>query len=898
MQPEFIERIILDSMRRHRKSLLEARAEAVRGLGMTDTTVVDRVVEGIREEGRRNQLLEIPAGVEADSYRRAIADDVRDAPWYVGPREGDTYWPQLENRLLNSPMARAVPEVDAASTKVVAHFADPGIRGLKKKGLVLGYVQSGKTANYTAVIAKAADAGYRTFVVLSGMHNNLRRQTQARVDRDLGTDTWAGLTTEDSDFGTVLNGSALMAQGVHSIAVVKKNAARLRRLRDWLRDIDPDVRGRSPILILDDEADQATPNSQAARDEVSRINALIREIWAEVVTGSYVGYTATPFANVFMDPEDEEDLYPSDFILDLPRSDEYFGAERIFGRSALDDADDPEDGLDMVRTVEVNEAAALRPPSRADERAAFDPPLPASLIRATRWFLLSTAIRRHRGQTQAHNSMLIHTSAYIRPHFTMRARLEDLLTEFRRSYDLGNLTEFREVFEDEATRVQGLNDHGRPPWPAVSQELNQVLREARVVVDNGSSDDRLDYNRVDADGTSVPESVIAVGGSTLSRGLTLEGLTVSYFLRTSSTYDTLLQMGRWFGYRNGYEDLPRIWMPDELREEFMFLALVEEEIRRDMRRLESLNVTPKQFGVRVRAHPGRLSITSKAKMAHADLVRVSYAGQRHQTIVLHEGHTDILRKNLEATRSLVSFCRRHCTPGVLEPWQSQFFDLSRERLIEFLTDFTFHPDQPGLRSDHVIGWLRTAALDSRWNVVVRGTSRPLKFKDGTLVDLGTVDLGLDDLVPMVNRAPLTRPEAATGVANIKALLSQSDWLADLDPELVKDLGPHKSQNDYQASRRQHAGDNGLLIIYAVSPRSVPVRETQAGARRKMASEAPLIGLGLIFPEGDPARTAADADYYSVRPDWTATMDEEVDMPTDSEGFASIDAKDVLRDGAS
>lgn len=219
-------------------------------------------------------------------------------------------------------------------------------------------------------------------------------------------------------------------------------------------------------------------------------------------------------------------------------------------------------------------------------------------------------------------------------------------------------------------------------------------------------------------------------------------------------------------------------------------------------------------------------------------------------------------------------------------------------MIDFLTDFRFHPDQPGLRSDHVIGWLRTAALDSRWNVVVRGTSRPLRFKDGTVVDLGTVDLGLDDLVPMVNRAPLARPDAASGVANIKALLSQSDWLADLDPELVRDLGPHRNQNEYQESRRQHAGDNGLLVIYVVSPRSVPVRETQAGARREMASEVPLIGLGLIFPEGDPARTVVDADYYSVRPDWTATMDEEVDIPADSEGFASIDAKDVLRDGSS
>lgn len=895
MQAKFVERLILDLMRIHRRSLPDARDELLRELGPDYTSTIDNVVASIRAEGRKNQLLEIPGGVEADSYRQAVQQDVRESAWYSGPRDGDTYWPALKSRLLATPMAEVVPEIDAASTKVVAHFADPGIKNLKKKGLVLGYVQSGKTANYTAVIAKAADAGYRTFIILSGMHNNLRRQTQARINRDLGTKqhAWAALTDENSDFGSVLSGASLMAKGVHSIAVVKKNGSRLRRLRDWLRDIDPDVLARSPILILDDEADQATPNSMAARDEISRINALLREIWSEVRTGSYVGYTATPFANVFMDPDDERDLYPSDFILALPRSPDYFGAERIFGRTALDDADEPDDGLDMVRTVPAPEATLLRPPSRKVDQLTHDPDLPQSLIDAVRWFILATAIRRARGQIAEHNSMLVHTSAYVTPHFQMRDKLTELVHTIREEVRTGRTAQLARTFEDEAHRVGHLASLSTPSWGAVEPLLAGVLAEVRVLVDNGSSDDRLNYDRTDESGRKLAETVIAVGGSTLSRGLTLEGLTVSYFVRTSNTYDTLLQMGRWFGYRAGYEDLPRIWMPDDLREDFMFLALVEEEMRRDMRRLERMNVTPQEFGLRVRAHPGRLSITSRAKMAHAEMVRVSYAGQRHQTIVLHEGLPEVLCSNLSATTQLLADCTASSEPGVLEPSNSQFFGVPASRIIQFLTEYQFHPDQPGLRSDHVIGWLRAAAPDSRWNVVVKGPQKPLRRKDGSPVNLRTADLGLGYEIPMVNRAPLSRPDARSGVANIKALLSQSDWLGDMDYEKLQEVpSTGLKQRDYQELRRTHIGNDGLLTIYIVNPDSEPLRETQSGARRMMQAEVPLVGLGLVFPEADQTGSEANASYFSVRPDWTASVDEEVDLPQDQEGYAQIDGADL------
>ena len=209
-----------------------------------------------------------------------------------------------------------------------------------------------------------------------------------------------------------------------------------------------------------------------------------------------MGYTATPFANIFMDPNDEEELYPEDFIIDLPRPDEYFGAERIFGREPLDDADDPDPGLDMVRSVPDDDAELLKPPSNKDARESFDPALPSSLVDATAWFLVATAIRRARGQQNAHSSMLVHTTHYVAPHFAMKDQLNDLLGEFRARWDEGDHSPFLTSFDREATRASEVATLPLPMWGHVEQELATVLENVRIVVDNGSSDDRLDYNRI------------------------------------------------------------------------------------------------------------------------------------------------------------------------------------------------------------------------------------------------------------------------------------------------------------------------------------------------------------------------------------------------------------------
>jgi hypothetical protein len=886
MDQTYIRQILIDQMRRHGQSLEQAASSFAQGMNVPVSELAP-AVDSIRREGRRNMLLDSPPGV----YDHSMTTEARLAGWYTGPEEGDEIWPRLRAKLESGSLSSVVEEIDKASTKVVAHLADPHIHGLKKRGLVVGYVQSGKTANYTAVMAKAADAGYRLFIVLSGLHNNLRRQTQVRLTGDLVDHNWAPLTSDVADFGNVINGAALLSKGVISIAVVKKNQSRLRSLRNWLRDIPESIRRRVPVLLLDDEADQATPNSAAARKELSRINQLVRQIWAEIPTGTYVGYTATPFANIFMDPNDEEELYPADFIIDLPRPDAYFGAERVFGREPLDDADDPDPGLDMVRDVPDDDAELLKPPGKKDARESFDPELPGSLIDAVTWFLVATAIRRARGQRTAHSSMLVHTTHFIAPHFALKERLNDLLQEFRVSWEQEDYSTFRTSFDNEAKRATEVATLPLPVWSQVERELANVLRGVRVVVDNGSSDDRLDYNRV-ADDEPVAETVIAVGGGTLSRGLTLEGLVVSYFTRTSNTYDTLLQMGRWFGYRPGYEDLPRIWMQSSLAAEFKFLSLIEEEIRQDMHHMERMKVTPRELGVRVRAHPGRLAIVARNKMDHADIVRVSYSGERSQTFIFNEIDRQVIAVNRKSVIDFLAAC--HETSPINKATKAprwSFADVPAIKVVSFISSYQFHPDQSGMRADHMAGWIERAAPDSLWNVVVIGNNKVHKRSDGTVVKLGEVNLGLTDLVPAVNRAPLI--DSPRDAANIKALLSHDDWFADLDSQDVKTLGD-MAKDDPRGIRHKLSDGRGLVIVYPISKDSIPMGAAiRTGSRRNMEAVDHLLGIGLIFPDVERDGFAEGGTYYSVHPDWeVAVSDDDDEVPEDREGSLTVDGDKV------
>lgn len=843
-------RAIIDSHRSGTGCELNVAVDRVKelALGNEDQLIrIDEAAEKIRELARHTKELTHPRGLTVSGR----------PSWYPGPRENDRNWPRLRELIEEEDWdAASVRDLDDASTKVVAHLADPHEASFQRRGLVLGFVQSGKTTNFTAVIAKAADAGYSFFVVLSGIHNGLRQQTQDRLSEQLWSpsrEEWHRLTADD-DFRATDSVDAMLNAGEQKILVViKKNAARLRALKRWLEEAHPDNLARCPFLIIDDEADQASVNTAKPDSSPSTINQLIRQILATLPRASYVGYTATPFANVLIDPSVPEDLYPRDFIIDLPRPRGYVGPETLFGREALelDEAGyQPDEGHDLIREVSTEEIADLKPP-KPSERDEFVPSVAPSLRAAVRYFLLSSAARRARGEGNRHATMLVHTSQYTLVHHLMRVAIGSAVKRLGERLQAGDeelLASLRAQWEEECARVPaeafGLDS---VPWESVRAELPGVVAAVRVIEDNSRSEDRLNYG--DAD-----RVVIAVGGNTLSRGLTLEGLSVSYFVRSASAYDTLLQMGRWFGYRRGYADLTRIWMTDEMRQWFRHLATVEQEVRYDIERFEGEHKTPTELAVRIKTHP-KLAITAAAKMQKTIRAEVSYSGRRLQTILYNHKDRDWLEANLDAGRRLIAAA----APSAAErfeprPGTTVFKGVDSREVLTFIDGYRFHERSRDLDSKAIRSYVdRRLDADEliRFSVAVLGL--PAESQG-----LGAVDLGLGAPTPCINRARL--PHVDQDYADIKALMSLRDRFLDLDvsPKTITEMTASEVEHGRDAPPDGRGDGSGLLVLYPISKDSRPLR---GGDRRDLEAVEHVLGVGLVFPTSEAE--SAGVEYKTV-----------------------------------
>lgn len=774
-----------------------------------------------------------------------IVAAARDDGWYSGPTSGDIFWPPLKRLFADQHWdTKRIASVDQASSKVVAHTPRPATRTFDARGLVVGYVQSGKTTNFTAVAAKMADVDYRFVLVLSGIHNGLRRQTQERLEEQLlalNRDRWFFLTTLDHDFrapAKITPANLFRNDGQVALAVVKKNATVLRRLVTWL---DTPV-GRTalqnvPVLIIDDEADQASVATGS-------INPLILRILRLMPRHTYIGYTATPFANVFINPTDE-DLYPSTFILNLPQPDGYFGPETVFGRDEVegDERGSAPDGYDMIRRIPDEDVSLLRPAGRADA-SDFVPTLTDDVCDAVRWFLLATAARRARGDAK-HSTMLVHTSVKTDVHDAFEPPLQALLRRLRdgvQQEDEAFLGQLRRLWDAESARVPA-TDWGRRQntFDELRPHLQEVLEKCTVILDNSRSEMRLDYSGNDA------QVAIVVGGNTLSRGLTLEGLVVSVFVRGASTYDTLLQMGRWFGYRTGYEDLPRIWTTEELELSFRHLAQVEVEMRRDIDRYQSQNLTPLDLAVRIRTHPS-LQIT--AKMGAAAPAEVSYAGSRLQLRYYKRLDRDWLQTNRAAAERLINASLQHGEHAqVTRAGHHVIRNVPVAHIKSFIQGYRMHPEQADLDPATIIRWIDRQISSSEptlqsWNVVlVQGsvdraeTVGPLTVRPVVRARVGRVaDGDVAELERLKN--------AETG--DIKTLMSRRDIGLDLD--LPDDELGKKTEKELVALRERHpeASTRGLLVLYIIDAQSHPTPAREK-TRVPMHAVEPLVGIGIAFP---------------------------------------------------
>jgi hypothetical protein len=624
-------------------------------------------------------------------------------PWLNARRDTIdwSFWKRYETYLedYKSFAPDTLRRLDRLTDDIVDQLFDPAVPDVKidKRGLVVGQVQSGKTSNYTGLICKAVDAGFKLVIVLAGIHNNLRAQTQLRLDEGfLGFDTQSerdyykashefgvgqirkGLVvhsiTSSHDLGD-FKPKAFTTSGITNfdtrepiLLVVKKNPAVLKSLLAWLRlkgqtDADGNryIASKS-LLLIDDEADHASINTNKDPDKCTRINGQIRDILRLFYKSAYVGYTATPFANIFV-PIAADQLFPRDFIINLPAPSNYIGPEQVFGFDVLSDDDALEDTLPIVHRID--DAENFMP--EKEREAPLPDAIPESLKRAIRCFVLVCAIRRLRGQGREHNSMLIHVTRYNVRQEQITELVDSAFSYYRRGIDQNDplvMDLFRKTFEQDALgylsfptttrRILASPLHTLDPamhvydWVDVLPHLRPAVLRVKVKEINGRSGDVLDYYE-EKDGLSV----IAVGGDKLSRGLTLEGLSVSYFLRPSKMYDTLMQMGRWFGYRPGFVDLCRLFTSRELNEWFCHITKASENLRTEFDRMASLRSTPDEYALGVQTHDGVLQVTAANKMRRAVEMRLSFAGRLVETYVF-QTHPAIIQDNLDATRRLVA----------------------------------------------------------------------------------------------------------------------------------------------------------------------------------------------------------------------------------------------------
>ena len=866
-----------------------------------------------------------------------LKSDSGHEPWLVSSRKQDwRYWQRYREWLERKLSWKVVEGLDQSTDTVLGLLEDPWREGRwDRRGLVVGHVQSGKTGNYTGLICKAADAGYKIIIVLAGLHNNLRSQTQMRLeegflgyetlsDRDAGSVLGVGEIDSDKeihpncatnrsnngDFSTrIARHLAVSPEERPWLFVVKKNKTVLKELLKWIQNHAADTKLQNydkpptpdkkdlpgvrkivtklPLLIIDDEADHASVDTQEQLFDAdghpdeehspTTINTLIRRILHSFARSAYVGYTATPFANIFIHEkgvtrEEGPDLFPSSFIINLAASSNYIGPAKVFGLAAPESRSG---GLPLVRNIDDH--------ATQDGRNGWMPPkhksghiplyngidgLPPSLVEAIDAFLLACAARRVRGQGNEHCSMLVHVTRFNTTQKEIHRQVDEHVRHLRQRI-------VRHIDHEKViSRLKALwgNDfvptaqeiHATYPDLAIARELGwdeilSVLPDAITDIEtrmiNGTAKDALDY----AERGGMGLKVIAIGGDKLARGLTLEGLCVSYFLRASKMYDTLMQMGRWFGYRPGYLDLCRLYTTAELSEWFGHIADAAEELREEFDLMAAAGATPREYGLKVQSH-SVLMVTSRLKMRTAKDLMLSFSGQLLETISFYRDPY-VLKKNLDAaTRLLSGLGQPEVDPvriraNARQQWKGFLWnDVATTDVVDFLLAYRTHPEAYKVNSALLAGFIQSMAVDgelTHWTVALigGGEGRACHICDGIQVDmLKRVSNGLHDNRYSIGRLMSPRDEAIDldESAWIAALAATRDsWHADLarlrenrDPDTPNGPAIRKVRGFGAEGVSPHP-ERGVLLLYVLDP-----MKADAGFP---VGTPPVIAFGVSFP---------------------------------------------------
>lgn len=838
-------------------------------------------------------------------------------PWLSDEKANINFelWSRYKLYMSQNDPSFPIIELDGFTDKILDKCVNPKTKGSwDRRGMVVGHVQSGKTSNYVGLINKATDAGYKVIIIIAGTISSLRRQTQERIDagfvgrsssafirenenRIIGVGKYKvnadiySLTSsyyeknDEGDFNQAIAKKLNIPIGKNPVVfVIKKNKSILENLIDWFsKDVNiKNIDGTPklfdvPTLIIDDEADAASVNASRSIEDIKTINRLIRTLLNIFNQNTFIGYTATPYANLFISQEHNEektttikrktykigeDLFPRDFIINIKAPSNYIGAAKIFGY----ENHIPElikEPLDIFREIEDYDPPFFKTINK-DNRNNLPEYLPASLERAIKSFILTCAIRRIRGQEHKHNSMLVHVALLVRWIDKVAALVNEKTKEYQnaiQSEDLFLLKELEELYEtDFIPTTENVLENidykdiriKTHTWEDVKKELKKAASKIEVRAVHGTrSTTNLQYHNIEEIDYGRYEnglSVIAVGGSRLSRGITLEGLSISYYVRTTKMYDSLMQMGRWFGYRPGYVDLCRLYTTDQIFEWFNHITMATEEMRNDFDEMTATHQRPKDFRLKVRNHHGLLTITSLAKLHFSQNIEISFSGSNPQTYQLLKTK-EAIENNFKALQNLIENIGLPKLENRKETRGKIRYLFYPNQNIEPLCNFidSFKIEQPSIKNATISDYIREQSKNNKiteWSICVVSNTDEMVFIDYQ----GNTPLNerkeKESVMPYTLKSSEEELTLGCSVRNQPKITRTLDYylIAKNQIDDLKDRQVDLSKNGFSTNKEikeQRAKEKkGLLLIYALDERGTP----------NVNNGIPIIGYSLHFPK--------------------------------------------------
>lgn len=848
----------------------------------TFSSLSDIEVENVRAEIKSEFSIKLDQG--------SLIQEKGHEKWFLDkkPLLDMKYWERYKKYLLNDKgfSVKVVNVMDDILDKLTDLLGDPSRDvAYSRRGLIIGDVQSGKTANYLGLICKAVDAGYKVVVLMTGTIEKLRKQTQMRVDEGfVGADSDAmvkmlengqviGVGKYDSSIRPmVLTSTAddFKQQNAKNLGfdlrningpvifVVKKNSSILKRLNKWLTTFNQNGQQkiRQSILMVDDEADNASVNTNKDEDSPTAINGQIRDLVSKFEKSSYVGFTATPFANIFIDPDSydamlEEDLFPKDYIYSLNAPSNYTGARNIFA----------EDGNASYMLVEIDDN--FRNPQSIEfilplkhKSSIHVRELPKDLKTAIEAFVIANTMEDLMGLSDNHRSMLINVSRFTAVQEEVSGLVNEYLKNIQSACKLYcklpadkalqdiYIKKLKETFEIIYSNVDF-------EWEEVQTQLYNSCGSIMVQTINQRNGQNLNYD-------DYPHGLrlIAVGGMSLSRGLTLEGLVISYFYRNSRMYDTLMQMGRWFGYRGKYAELCRIWMSDDSIEWYRYISQATDELREEVKRFEDSGLTPKDFGLRVRSDLTALIVTARNKMRSTEEMEcaISFSGVYIDTPEIY-ADLDKNRRNLESVNSLIKTCMEYgdeYTPKAEEGNQYIIRSVPVQVILEFLNEIEVSPKNEKFNTTAVRRFIKEYRGEElkNWDIAFASgkSEREIVLYNSTKYHCVSRSFSIE------NDGKILKMSGSK-----KHLAGGGDAAAALSKEKVREI-KENSQKSNLAPNDYFTGvdRNPLLTIFAVELNEC--RKSESAEQEKKIQEQYLEDYVIGFGIGIPSLSDQETKY--------------------------------------